>query len=168
FFEENNVSIDITEEDEKILRENIVDFISVSYYVSAIGCADEERLESVTETEGNLTRGSTNAYLVASDWGWQIDTVGLRYSLNTRYKQYQKPLLIVESGRCSEDALTEDYKIHDAYRIEYLKKHIQQIKEAIKDGVDVIGYTPWSAIDIISSGTSEISKRYGFVYVDMD
>lgn len=168
FFEENNVSVDVTEEDAKILRENIVDFISVSYYVSAIACADEARLESVTETEGNLTRGIKNPYLEASEWGWQIDPVGLRYSLNTIYQQYQKPIFLVENGLGAEDELTEDYRIHDTYRIEYLKKHMNQIKEAIKDGVDVIGYTPWSAIDIISSGTSEISKRYGFVYVDMD
>src|SRR5699024_12480062 len=104
-FEENNVSIDITAEHEKVLRENIVDFISVSYYVSALVCAHEERLESVTDTEGNLTRGIKNPYLVASDWGWQIDPVGLRYSLSTVYHQYQKSIFIVENGLSAEDVL---------------------------------------------------------------
>lgn len=168
FFKENNISIEVSDEDKQILRENIVDFISVSYYVSAICCADEGRLESITETEGNLTRGIKNPYLEASDWGWQIDPVGLRYSLNTIYNHYQKPIFIVENGLGAEDELTEEKRVHDDYRIDYLKKHMEQMKEAVKDGVEIIGYTPWSAIDIISSGTSEISKRYGFVYVDMD
>src|SRR5699024_12509672 len=111
YVEEKNQCIDITDADEKILPEDIVVIISVSYYVSAIVCADEERVESVTETEGNLTRGIKNRYLVASDWGWQFDPVGLRYSLNTLYQQYQKPIFIVENGLGAEDVLTEDNKI---------------------------------------------------------
>ncbi|MGG1618171.1 glycoside hydrolase family 1 protein [Paenibacillus sp. NRS-1782] len=168
YFLENSIEIIKGEEDDAILKNNIVDFISLSYYVSSITTNDKERLKSLQQTEGNLTRGLKNPYLIASDWGWQIDPVGLRYSLNTIYDRYQKPLFIVENGLGAEDILEDDHKIHDAYRISYLKEHIKQMKEAIIDGVELIGYTPWSALDIISSGTSEMSKRYGFIYVDKD
>lgn len=167
FFEENKIEIVMEPGDTEILQNNIIDFISFSYYVSAITSNSKERLAQLDETEGNLTRGIRNPHLVASDWGWQIDPVGIRYSMNTIYDRYQKPLFIVENGLGAEDKL-EDHEIHDYYRISYLREHIAQMKEAIRDGVELIGYTPWSAIDIVSSGTSEMSKRYGFIYVDKD
>ena len=107
-----------------------------------------------------------NPYLKASDWGWQIDATGLRYVLNQIYDRYQIPIMIVENGLGAVDQLTEDGKIHDDYRIEYMRRHIEQMKEAIHDGVDLIGYTCWGPIDIISVGTGEMRKRYGFIYVD--
>ena len=100
--------------------------------------------------------------------GWQIDPKGLRYTLNNLYDRYQVPLFIVENGIGAEDHVTTDGKIHDTYRIDYLQKHIEQMREAIVDGVELIGYTMWSSLHIVSSGTSEMSKRYGFIYVDQD
>jgi 6-phospho-beta-glucosidase len=110
-----------------------------------------------------------NPYLQASDWGWPIDPLGLRYSLNWLADHYHKPLMIVENGLGAKDELTADDQIHDQYRIAYLKAHIQAMKDAIeKDGVPVIGYTPWGCIDLVSAGTGQMSKRYGFIYVDRD
>jgi len=106
--------------------------------------------------------------LKASDWGWQIDPVGLRVSLNEFWDRYRVPLFIVENGLGAADQLTADGKVHDEYRIDYLRLHIEEMKEAIKDGVDLIGYTTWGPIDLISASTSEMSKRYGFIYVDQD
>ena len=109
-------------------------------------------------TESNLRRSIKNPYLESSKWGWQIDPIGLRYSLNTFYDRYEIPLFIVENGLGAEDILTVDHQIHDGYRIDYLSKHIEQMLEAVADGVEVLGYTPWSSIDIVSSGTSEMSN----------
>ena len=108
-----------------------------------------------------------NPYLKASEFGWQIDPVGLRYVLNELYDRYQLPLMIVENGLGAYDQL-EDGKVHDEYRILYLKKHIEALKEAVADGVEVIGYMPWSAIDLIALSTGNVEKRYGFIYVDVD
>ncbi len=108
-----------------------------------------------------------NPYLEASDWGWQIDPIGLRILLNDMWDRYQKPLFIVENGLGAYDKV-EDGKIHDSYRIDYLKAHIEQMKEAVKDGVDLMGYLAWGPIDLVSMSTSEMSKRYGFIYVDKD
>ena len=104
----------------------------------------------------------------ASDWGWQIDPIGLRVTLNNLYDRYQVPLFIVENGLGALDTVEEDGSIHDSYRIEYLKAHIEQMYEAIEDGVELMGYTPWGCTDLVSASTSEMSKRYGFVYVDAD
>jgi len=106
--------------------------------------------------------------LEASDWGWQIDPIGLRVTLNNLYDRYQVPLFIVENGLGALDTVEEDGSIHDSYRIEYLKAHIEQMYEAIEDGVELMGYTPWGCTDLVSASTSEMSKRYGFVYVDAD
>ena len=117
---------------------------------------------------GNLVAGVKNPYLKASEWGWQIDAEGLRYVLNEVYNRYQITLMIVENGLGAFDKVQEDGAIHDPYRIEYTKKHIEAMHEAIKDGVDLIGYTPWGCIDLVSASTGEMAKRYGFVYVDAD
>lgn len=162
FFEENGVVIDVQEGDRDILREGTVDFLSFSYYMSMVVG------ESKEETGGNLFGSIKNPYLKASDWGWQIDPVGLRITMKKMYQRYQVPLFIVENGLGAEDVVTEDKRIHDAYRIDYLRDHIEQIGLAIQEGVEVMGYTPWGCIDLVSASTSEMSKRYGFIYVDLD
>ncbi len=150
--------------DEEILREGTVDFISFSYYQSNIeGEADIERLS------GNMVWGGKNPYLKATDWGWQIDPVGLRVSLNNLYDRYQVPLYVVENGMGAVDEVKEDGSIEDDYRIDYLRQHISAMKEAVEiDGVDLMGYTTWGCIDLVSAGTGELKKRYGFIYVDKD
>ena len=120
------------------------------------------------KVSGNLVSGIKNPYLKASDWGWQIDPKGLRYVLNKLYGRYNIPLMVVENGLGAFDKVEEDGSINDDYRIEYLKDHIIQMKEAVKDGVDLIGYTPWGCIDLVSASTGEMEKRYGFIYVDKD
>ena len=162
FFEENGIVIDVQEGDRDILREGTVDFLSFSYYMSMVVG------ESKEETGGNLFGSIKNPYLKASDWGWQIDPVGLRITMKKMYQRYQVPLFIVENGLGAEDVVTEDKRIHDAYRIDYLRDHIEQIGIAIQEGVEVMGYTPWGCIDLVSASTSEMSKRYGFIYVDLD
>jgi 6-phospho-beta-glucosidase len=112
--------------------------------------------------------GLKNPHLKASAWDWQIDPQGLRWSLNNIYNRYEIPLMVVENGLGAVDTVEEDGFIHDDYRIDYLKQHIEQMKEAIADGVDLIGYTPWGCIDLVSAGTGEMKKRYGFIYVDKD
>ncbi len=116
--------------------------------------------------DGNIIDGVPNPYLSTSEWGWQIDPKGLRYSLNQIYDRYQLPIMIVENGLGARDHMTEDGSIHDDYRIAYLKGHIEQMHEAICDGVELIGYTPWGCIDLVSASTGEMAKRYGFIYVD--
>ena len=164
YFEENNIVLDITEEDKKILKEGTVDYYTFSYYMS--NC--ESALGDEDKTSGNLLGGIKNPYLEASDWGWQIDPKGLRYTLNELYGRYNIPLMVVENGLGAFDKVEEDGSINDDYRIEYLKDHIIQMKEAVKDGVDLIGYTPWGCIDLVSASTGEMEKRYGFIYVDKD
>ncbi|KAF4325893.1 hypothetical protein G195_000527 [Phytophthora kernoviae 00238/432] len=164
YFEENNIVIKKETGDDEILLNNTVDFISFSYYMSVTKSASADK----EETTGNLTGGVKNPYLEASDWGWEIDPIGLRVTLNNFWDRYQKPLFIVENGLGAYDRVEEDGSIHDSYRVDYLKKHIEQMKEAIKDGVDLIGFTAWGPIDLVSMSTSEMSKRYGFIYVDLD
>lgn len=116
--------------------------------------------------EGNIAQGLQNPYLKASEWGWQIDPKGLRYSLNELYDRYQIPLMVVENGLGAKDVIEEDGSINDDYRIDYLRQHIEQMAEAVKDGVDLMGYTPWGCIDLVSASTGEYAKRYGFIYVE--
>lgn len=164
--EEKGVTLQVERGDEEIMREYPVDFVSFSYYMSSAVSAHPEKLEGAV---GNLiTGGIKNPYLPSSDWGWQIDPKGLRIALNQLYDRYQKPLFIAENGLGAVDVVKEDGTIDDAYRIEYLKLHIEQMKEAIHDGVELFGYTPWGCIDIVSASTSQMSKRYGFIYVDQD
>ncbi len=166
YFEENNIDPDITPEDQKMLR-NTVDFISFSYYSSICETSDPQRGGM---TGGNLSKGYKNPYLKASDWGWQIDPQGLRYTLNKLYDRYQLPLFIVENGLGAEDVLVDDGKggktVEDDYRISYLNDHLVQVEKAIEDGVEVMGYTSWGCIDLVSASTAEMRKRYGFIYVD--
>ena len=119
-------------------------------------------------TDGNVVKSVRNPYLETSDWGWQIDPLGLRITLNYLYDRYQKPLFIVENGLGAKDTIEEDGSILDDYRIDYLRKHIKAMKDAIDDGVDLIGYTTWGCIDLVAASTGEMSKRYGFIYVDKD
>lgn len=160
-FEEMGIKIDILADDKKILKEGVVDFYSFSYYMSSCATVDQNALK----TSGNLIFGVKNPYLQASDWGWQIDAKGLRYLLNDLYARYQIPMMIVENGLGAIDELV-DGSVNDDYRIEYLKDHIQQLKLAVEDGVDLIAYLPWGCIDLVSISTGEMKKRYGFVYVD--
>ncbi|MDP4098340.1 6-phospho-beta-glucosidase [Paenibacillus sp. P96] len=164
YFEENNIVIQKEAGDDEILKKYTVDYISFSYYMTLTISAEP----GGDRAEGNLFGGVKNPYLKASDWGWQIDPTGLRITLNTMYDRYKKPLFIVENGLGAYDKVEEDGSIHDTYRIDYLRQHIAQMKEAIADGVDLIGYTSWGPIDLISMSTSEMSKRYGFIYVDQD
>ncbi|CUO72948.1 MULTISPECIES: 6-phospho-beta-glucosidase [Clostridium] len=163
YFERNNITIEMAEDDEEVLREGSVDYIGFSYYMSLVMGTNKDE-ESVS---GNMMGGKKNPYLQASDWGWQIDPVGLRISLNNLYNRYQKPLFIVENGLGAIDAVEEDGSINDDYRIDYLRKHIEEMKKAVViDGVELMGYTPWGCIDLISASTGEMMKRYGFIYVD--
>ncbi len=165
YFKENGIQIQMEEGDEEILK-NSVDFISFSYYMSTCGCADPN---AHPQTAGNIIPGVANPYLRSSQWGWQIDPKGLRYLLNQFYDHYQKPLFIVENGLGARDELIEKdgvLTVEDDYRIEYMREHLLQVEEAIEDGVEVMGYTSWGCIDLVSASTAQMSKRYGFIYVD--
>lgn len=164
FFEEEGINIKMEDGDLETLKQGTVDFYSLSYYMSSCGTTDE----NAKKASGNVIIGVKNPYLEVSDWGWQIDPKGLRYLLNELYGRYQIPLMIVENGLGAIDVLEEDGKVHDNYRIKYLRDHIAQMEEAIKDGVDLIGYMPWGCIDLISISTGEMKKRYGFIYVDVN
>ena len=149
--------------DEEILREYPVDFISFSYYNSRCIAATSDQ----EEAEGNLFKSAKNPYLKYSQWGWPIDPLGLRITLNQVYDRYQKPLFIVENGLGALDQPDENGYVEDDYRIEYLRDHIKAMKEAVEeDGVELLGYTSWAPIDLISASTGEMKKRYGFIYVD--
>ena len=168
FYKEYGVDTDrleMTEEDFTLLAEHTVDYIGFSYYMSA---AVDVTTEEVDEVQGNLLGGVRNPFLEASDWGWQIDPEGLRLALNDLHHRYQKPLFIVENGLGAIDEMKEDGTIEDDYRIDYLRRHIEAMGEAIEDGVELMGYTPWGCIDLVSASTGEMSKRYGFIYVDLD
>jgi 6-phospho-beta-glucosidase len=164
YFEKNNIKINMLPGDEEILLQHPVDFLSFSYYMTMVTSGNPDRLKE----KGNFFSGIKNPYLEASDWGWQIDPKGLRITLKKMYDRYQVPLFIVENGLGAYDKVEEDGSINDDYRIDYLRAHIEQMGEAINDGVEVMGYTSWGCIDLISASTSEMSKRYGFIYVDQD
>ncbi|MEY8741210.1 glycoside hydrolase family 1 protein [Bacillales bacterium AN1005] len=164
YFKENDIKIDMLPGDEEVLLQHTVDFLSFSYYVSLVSSGAPGK----KKVKGNFFSGVKNPYLESSDWGWQVDPKGLRITLKKLYDRYQVPLFIVENGLGAYDKVEEDGSINDDYRIDYLRTHIEQMKEAIKEGVDLIGYTSWGCIDLISASTSEMSKRYGFIYVDQD
>lgn len=164
FLKSLNVEITMEEGDEEILKAGCVDYIGFSYYMSMVATSGTGEMSM-----GNMMAGVKNPYLEASAWGWQIDPVGLRLSLNNLYDRYQKPLFIVENGLGAVDKISEDGKIHDDYRIDYLRKHIEQMQLAVdEDGVELMGFTPWGCIDLVSASTGEMEKRYGFIYVDKD
>lgn len=153
-------------EDQAILLEGKVDYLAYSYYMSLVAGAKTQGMGLAT---GNLYTGYSNPYLQTTDWGWQIDPVGLRISLNNLYDRYQIPLFIVENGLGAVDQVEADGSINDDYRIAYMRDHIQEMKKAVEiDGVELMGYTPWGCIDLVSAGTGEMKKRYGFIYVDVD
>lgn len=167
-WEREGFDLEVTEEDLMSLKEGTVDYIGFSYYMStAVTTLDELDGQPIRDFPEAKVVG--NPYLDANDWGWQIDPDGLRYTLNTVYQRYNKPLFIVENGMGAYDKIDEDGKIRDDYRVEYLAAHIKAMHESIAiDGVDVMGYTPWGVIDIVSFGSGEMEKRYGFIYVDKD
>lgn len=164
--EREGITIPFMEGDKELLKAHTVDFISFSYYSSRCSSADPKINDT---TAGNIFASLKNPYLQASEWGWQIDPLGLRTILNVLYDRYQKPLFIVENGLGAVDTVEADGSINDDYRIDYIREHVKAMKDAIDlDGVDLIGYTTWGPIDLVSAGTGEMKKRYGFIYVDRD
>ena len=166
FFRDNGITLEITDEDREALA-HTVDFVSFSYYMSRCATADPAQVAG----EGNIIGGVPNPTLTASEWGWQIDPVGLRVVANQFWDRWQKPLFVVENGLGAKDELVEVDGVPtvlDDYRIAYLRDHLVQLGEAIADGVEVLGYTAWGCIDLVSFTTAELSKRYGFIYVDRD
>jgi 6-phospho-beta-glucosidase len=162
---EKGIELDITDEDREILS-HTVDFVSFSYYMSVAETADRE---ARVEGAGNIMGGVHNPTLPASEWGWQIDPIGLRIVLNQFWDRWQKPLFVVENGIGARDELVEvdgRLTVQDDYRISYLNDHLVQVGEALRDGVEVLGYTAWGCIDIVSASTAQMSKRYGLIYVD--
>ena len=162
YWEENGIEIKMKHGDKEILKAGTVDFYTFSYYMTNCVSSDP----SQEKTAGNITGGAKNPYLESSDWGWQIDPVGLRVALNELYARYNIPLMVVENGLGAFDKIEKDGSINDDYRIDYLRKHIKEMREAVEDGVDLMGYTPWGCIDLVSASTGEMAKRYGFIYVD--
>ncbi|MGE6627058.1 6-phospho-beta-glucosidase BglA [Bacillus pumilus] len=168
-FEREGYHIPFEEGDEESLRKGKVDYLGFSYYMSTTVKSDAVSDNDGDIVNGALPHGVDNPYIKSSDWGWSIDPTGLRYTLNRFYDRYQIPLFIVENGFGAIDQVEEDGSIHDPERIQYLASHIEALKKAIKyDGVDLIGYTPWGIIDIVSFTTGEMKKRYGMIYVDRD
>lgn len=163
YFKNKNYNLDITDKDLEILKHGTVDYIAFSYYMSfAVKYTDHMDYREYSDLV-------ENPFVKASDWGWPVDPVGLRYSLNWMTTRWHKPLFIVENGLGAYDKLTDDHKVHDDYRIEYLRSHIKEMKKAVtEDGVDLWGYLPWGCIDLVSASTGEMNKRYGFIYVDED
>ena len=159
---DNQIEIEKQPEDAKILKNGCVDYYAFSYYMTNCSTIRTD----VEQVNGNLMGGARNPYLKASEWGWQIDPSGLQYTLNNLWDRYHIPLMIVENGLGAPDVISPDGKIHDDYRINYLTDHIKAIGASISEGADVMGYTVWSALDLISAGTGEMYKRYGLVYVD--
>lgn len=164
YLKKQGVQIMMEPGDEEALK-NTVDFVAFSYYVSVCESAEEKEVG-----EGNLIGGIPNPYLKSSEWGWQIDPIGLRIVLNQLYDRYQKPLFVVENGLGAVDKLVKDKNgeltVEDDYRIDYMKRHLIEVRHAIEDGVDIMGYTSWGCIDLVSASTAELKKRYGFIYVD--
>ena len=156
--------LDITEEDLEELKKGTVDMYTFSYYMSQ-NVTTHTGLETVG---GNMSTGTKNPYLKYSDWGWSTDPSGLQYYLEMIYDRYEKPVMVVENGLGAYDTVEEDGSIHDPFRIDYYREHIKAMDRAIENGVDLIGYTTWGCIDVVSAGTGEIRKRYGFIYVDVD
>lgn len=162
FFKDNHIHIIQEDGDDKLLRNNTADFVSFSYYSSSV-----ITIEEAPQTAGNLVITTKNPYLQATQWGWQIDPIGLRITLNKVYDRYQKPVMISENGLGTIDVF-KDGQIHDDYRMTYLKDHFEQIQEAYQDGVEILAYCLWGVIDIVSAGSCEMEKRYGVIYVDAD
>ena len=167
FLKNNNIKLETEPEDFEILKNNTIDFIAFSYYASGVASMLPEVINNTTS--GNATITIKNPYLKASDWGWQIDPVGIRILLNDLSDRYDKPLFIVENGLGAVDKVEEDGSINDDYRINYLSEHLKEVKKAVEeDGINLMGYLVWGCIDLVSGSTGEMKKRYGFIYVDKD
>ncbi|MBW9386128.1 6-phospho-beta-glucosidase [Enterobacter sp. EC_62] len=164
FFRDNGIQLEVTDADREALK-STVDFISFSYYMTGCVTADDALNQ---QARGNILSMVPNPHLASSEWGWQIDPIGLRTLLNVLWDCYQKPLFIVENGLGAKDKPDADGTVQDDYRISYLNDHLVQVREAIEDGVEVMGYTSWGPIDLVSASKAELSKRYGFIYVDRD
>ena len=167
-YERNGIKFSLTDEEKAILKEGTVDFLSISYYMSSVSSTDPEKLKA----QGNMGMGGIkNPYLKESDWGWAIDPIGLKVALMELWERYQKPIFVVENSLGTQDELVEEngQKVcHDQAHIEYLRDHIEAMASAINDeGVELLGYTPWGCIDLVSASTGEMHKRYGFIYVDL-
>lgn len=160
-WDELGVALDVREGDLRDIADGRVDFYTLSYYMSNVVSVHE-----CESAEANMSHGGKNPYLEATDWGWQIDPTGLRVALNQISDRYGMPIMVVENGMGALDELTEDGRVHDSYRVDYLERHVDAMREALADGVNLIGYTWWGPIDLVSAGTGEMRKRYGFVYVD--
>ena len=160
YFEEKGIHLEITKEDEELLKDNTMDYLAISYYATKI----------VDSTKDDMTpfAGQRNPYLEPTPWEWRADPLGLYNCLSQLYDRYEVPLMIAENGFGAYDKVEEDGSIHDDYRIDYLAKHIEQVKNAIKDGAEVFSYLSWGPIDIVSSSSAEMAKRYGYIYVDLD
>ena len=168
-FERKGYDIGMQEGDAEILAKGTVDYIGFSYYMSTTVKSDVKNDNTGDIVNGALPNGVENPYIESSDWGWAIDPVGLRYTLNRFYDRYELPMFIVENGFGAIDIVDENNEIHDEYRIDYLRKHIEQMKIAVNyDGVELMGYTPWGIMDLVSFTTGEMKKRYGMIYVDRD
>ncbi|KML67216.1 6-phospho-beta-glucosidase [Pectobacterium peruviense] len=163
-FKEKGITIASEPGDDEILK-NTVDFVSFSYYASRCASADMNEHNS---SAANIVKSLKNPHIKASEWGWGIDPLGLRITMNMMYDRYQKPLFLVENGLGAKDEINEQGDIDDDYRISYLREHISAMADAIGDGIPVIGYTSWGCIDLVAASTGEMSKRYGFIYVDRD
>ncbi|WP_350316648.1 6-phospho-beta-glucosidase [Pectobacterium aroidearum] len=163
-FKEKGITIASEPGDDEILK-NTVDFVSFSYYASRCASADMNEHNS---SAANIVKSLKNPHIKASEWGWGIDPLGLRITMNMMYDRYQKPLFLVENGLGAKDEINAQGEIDDDYRISYLREHISAMADAIGDGIPVIGYTSWGCIDLVAASTGEMSKRYGFIYVDRD
>ncbi len=166
FWQDRGIDLTIEAGDLEVLKEGTVDFYTFSYYQSSTVTKVNDQAEKQT---GNFFNGVKNPHLTASEWGWEIDPLGLRIALNQIYERYEIPLMVVENGLGAMDTLIEkngEYTVEDDYRIDYLRRHIKAMADAIADGVDLIGYTSWGPIDLVSAGTGQMAKRYGFIYVD--
>jgi 6-phospho-beta-glucosidase len=163
-FKRKGIQIKMEPQDAEILKAGRVDMMTFSYYMTMTESVDP----NAERTPGNTIMGVKNPYLSSSEWGWQIDPEGLRYSLIELYDRYQIPLMVVENGMGAHDTVEADGSIHDPYRIDYFRQHIREMREAVDEGVDLIGYTTWAPIDLVSASTNQMSKRYGFIYVDQD
>ncbi|MCF0245451.1 MAG: family 1 glycosylhydrolase [Ileibacterium sp.] len=163
-FKAQGLKVPFEEGDAELLKKGTVDFVSFSYYMSMTETTDP----NAERTPGNTILAVKNPYLASSEWGWQIDPVGLKTSLVELYDRYKKPLFVVENGMGAKDMVEEDGRIHDPYRVDYFRSHFLEMEKAIDAGVELMGYTSWAPIDLISVSTNQMSKRYGFIYVDQD
>lgn len=160
YFEKQGIHLDITPEEEQLLKENTLEFLAISYYYT--------RICDSTKNSMKPFEGEQNPYLKPIPWEWRADPLGLYNTLSQLSDRYQIPIMIAENGLGAIDTVEEGGSIHDVYRIEYLREHIMQMKRAILDGADVFAYLSWGPIDIVSSSSAEMSKRYGYIYVDLD